>query len=504
MISIYNICGILILVLVVYVNLTIPLLIFRFEMSTELSKSGDVLTGALKALSRSASQPAVFPSKTLEKKLKQLTGGTGVFIDGDSQQKHDDDLDIIKQIIETDESMHSGRQSGGEGLKGSGRGGGGGDEGDCVTNLRAQSLTHIPNQFSYAGSLPSLHHAESMHVLHANYNSAPDFTQFCKPRLMNSPGQHHGNLLSVAPMEYDSSESMRHNSHGESCRDFSATSGIGGNGGGGYGNSLSRGFAQDERMLGTQRPRQSLESVYEDQSLTGTSSYGSGGNPQATSVDLGPPPQLQQQQQQQQHRHSYGGGGASSDPCHPIVMTRSASLSTASYSPGFSLLQDHALSNSNPNLAPETSSVINHYPSAENLNSTSSATEHARRGPALPPPSTSSAGDLVGMANGGQTVSGSASMEYNLLGQYLGNGAEVSGGGSYSDIERTLDDTQKESDQGIGFGGPARQTNIMKGINLDVYYLSGSLHMEVADGSEQVGIMENSTRIPKVVAFVFC
>lgn len=37
--------------------------------------------------------------------------------------------------------------------------------------MRSQSLSHIPREL---GSLPSLHHASSLHVLHENYVSTPD------------------------------------------------------------------------------------------------------------------------------------------------------------------------------------------------------------------------------------------------------------------------------------------------------------------------------------------
>lgn len=128
---------------------------------------------AVKALSRSASQPVVFPSgRLLEKRIKQLTKGSGLFAGGSGSQKQEDDLDIIKQIIETDVAMSSADS--------------------CVESeetLRSQSLTHIPGQFPQtAGSLPSLPHAESMHILHANYNSAPDFMQFGKSCISNFDG----------------------------------------------------------------------------------------------------------------------------------------------------------------------------------------------------------------------------------------------------------------------------------------------------------------------------
>ncbi len=142
----------------------------------------DGVAMAVKTLSRSTSQPVVFPpNKLLEKRLKQLTKGAGVFTPGSNSQKHEDDLDILKQIIETDVAMATV-------LCEDGRGGGGGCGMD--EEMRSQSLTHIPGQFSYAGSLPSLHHAESMHILHANYNSAPDFMQFGKSRLISFDASH--------------------------------------------------------------------------------------------------------------------------------------------------------------------------------------------------------------------------------------------------------------------------------------------------------------------------
>lgn len=161
---------------------------YRFEVLPTINDSktqaeGGVATreGALssvvgKGLCRSASQPAVFPpNRMLEKRLKRLSkaatagaGGSGSTANpfssssSSSAQKTEDDLDIIEQIIGTDESMTS--VDSGEEATG--------------TSLRSQSLTHLPGQFSqFAGSLPSLHHAGSMHVIHANYNSAPDFMQ---------------------------------------------------------------------------------------------------------------------------------------------------------------------------------------------------------------------------------------------------------------------------------------------------------------------------------------
>ena len=42
-----------------------------------------------------------------------------------------------------------------------------------IQMIRSQSLSHIPREL---GSLPSLHHASSLHVLHENYASNPDFS----------------------------------------------------------------------------------------------------------------------------------------------------------------------------------------------------------------------------------------------------------------------------------------------------------------------------------------
>ena len=138
------------------------------------AKSGEErLAMAVKALSRSASQPAVFPpNKLLEKRIKQLTKGSGLFAGGSGSQKQEDDLDIIKQIIETDVTVSSAESCTGS-----------------VETLRSQSLSHIPGQFPQtAGSLPSLLHTENMHVMHVNYNSAPDFMQFGKSCMGNFDG----------------------------------------------------------------------------------------------------------------------------------------------------------------------------------------------------------------------------------------------------------------------------------------------------------------------------
>ncbi len=389
-----------------------------------------------------------------------------MFGDGDSQQKHEDDLDIIKQIIETDESVHAARQpGGGDGLKGTGKGSG--EDGDGSLALRSQSMTHIHNQFSYAGSLPSLHHAESMHVLHANYNSAPDLPQFGKLHQQQhqqhvlSPG-HQGGMLGAPPMDYNLSSSSSYT-------------------GDGYNTSMAhggRGSTSSDRMLGgmQQRPRPSLESVYEEQNITVTSSssFGSGaGNPQArVSMDLGHTQPSSLQPHLQQHRHSYSGGGrAARDSCHPIAMTRSASLSSNTYSSDFSLTNDHALSNSSSSLVPDGArSVINHYPSNENIHSASLTTDHSLtqqpHGSVLPTSTTpNSIGGLVGgMANMSQGVATSAGVD-TLLGQFLGEGSDGGRGRSYSEVEQSMDGVQMEGDPSLSFSGASRRTSAAKGKN---------------------------------------
>ena len=142
-----------------------------------------LLPHSIKSLSRSASQPVVFPRKHLERRLNKLNasrhqggncGGSGGGateeggVDGGTAgggSRHEDDLDIIKQIIDKDETLH--------------------DTADQVRqggmHFRSQSLSHIPGEFSSVSSLPTLSHAESMHLLHSNYFSAPDFSQLGSP-----------------------------------------------------------------------------------------------------------------------------------------------------------------------------------------------------------------------------------------------------------------------------------------------------------------------------------
>lgn len=141
----------------------------------------------IKSLSRSASQPIVFPRKHLDRRLNKLnagghqtSGGCGTGSGGGASSSgeggHEDDLDIIKQIIEKDETLHDTAdqvRQGGSGI-----------------HFRSQSLSHIPGEFSSVSSLPTLHHGESMHLLHSNYFSAPDFSQLNSPPSYN--GMKHG------------------------------------------------------------------------------------------------------------------------------------------------------------------------------------------------------------------------------------------------------------------------------------------------------------------------
>lgn len=138
-----------------------------------------MLPYSIKSLSRSISQPVVFPRKHLERRLNKINAGRhhgsagggatgeggGEGGSGSGGLRHEDDLDIIKQIIEKDETLH--------------------DTADQVRqggmHFRSQSLSHIPGEFSSVSSLPTLHHAESMHLLHSNYFSAPDFSQLGSP-----------------------------------------------------------------------------------------------------------------------------------------------------------------------------------------------------------------------------------------------------------------------------------------------------------------------------------
>ncbi|XP_019850041.1 PREDICTED: uncharacterized protein LOC100639981 [Amphimedon queenslandica] len=100
-----------------------------------------------RTLSRSISQPSLF-----------LKPQSSVKQDSSVNETEEDDLDLIQSIISRETSIT--------------------DSPPPSNNLQSQlirshSLSHIPHEL---GSLPSLHHASSLHVLHENYTSTPDVT----------------------------------------------------------------------------------------------------------------------------------------------------------------------------------------------------------------------------------------------------------------------------------------------------------------------------------------
>jgi len=461
-----------------------------------------------------------------------------MFGEGDRQQKHEDDLDIIKQIIE-DESMHSshppaasggGVGGGGEGMKGpatGGKGGGGGGEGSNDNgdglggdspSFRSQSLAHISTQFPFAGSLPSLHHTEDMHILHANYNSAPDLPKFARDGNHQGGGGSGSNSSSTSNLLVGGVDSpMKYNLPlaSPNIAAAAASSSSSSLGGSGMYNSSAGGLVGEDGMPGIQRRQSKLQVVSEEQMMV-TSLYNSVHSSSDSSqlsraaMDLGHPPLSQQQhqqsqphpqqhqsqphpqqhqsqshlqqQQQQQHRHIYGGGGApagSRESCHhPSARTRSASLSAASYSPSYSSLlpTDHTLSNSNPSLALESSSsMINHYSSNENISSASLGPpeNHAlvvghtsgSRTVAPLPSATSVGRGLAGMVakGGGQSPSASVGVDGSMIGHYLESNG-VAGSRSYSEMDgRVEGGALGESDHGAGFCDNIRRTSSVKG-----------------------------------------
>lgn len=93
-----------------------------------------------KSLSRSVSQPVLFPLRAGRHQAVQ-------------NPQEEDDLDLIHSIISRDSLDNSPELS---------------------SQMRSQSLSHIPRELQ--GSMPVLHHASSMHVLHETYASNPDFS----------------------------------------------------------------------------------------------------------------------------------------------------------------------------------------------------------------------------------------------------------------------------------------------------------------------------------------
>lgn len=141
----------------------------RFEVLPTIPDPQENRAGVhpAKILSRSPSLPTIFNQKfkkDSKSTLKPSLPGTTEAPSETTQQE--DDLDIIKQIIDKDQSL--------DGSAAHLRGG-----------LRSQSLSHIPREFSNeigTSSLPTLHHAESLTLLQTNYSSAPDFTELhCSP-----------------------------------------------------------------------------------------------------------------------------------------------------------------------------------------------------------------------------------------------------------------------------------------------------------------------------------
>lgn len=133
------------------------------------------------------SQPAIFlPKNSHLARLKSLQR---------DKHKHEDDLDIIKQIIDKDESLDQ----------------------DSATQLRESnipertlSLSHI-NEFSSA-SLPILPHDDSIqHVLRANYFSVPDLPH------MESPPSYETTLC-MPKQEHN--QPLTHDSRSSSLGDF--------------------------------------------------------------------------------------------------------------------------------------------------------------------------------------------------------------------------------------------------------------------------------------------
>lgn len=267
---------------------------------------GDGLVSMVnKTLSRSASQPAIFPHKLLEKQLKQLVkGGRGLFSGDGGQKVAEDDLDIIKQIIDTDVSLTS-VNSGEEGLPSGG-------------SLKSQSLTHLPGQFpNFAGSLPSLHRGESMHVIHANYNSEPDFTRRMSAYDTQIPIGHRGGGASSA-------EQATTYGHGEFQMIPTDSSGY---------------MGQDDLMNLQDGIRKSMDgqslsrrnSLYEGQSTAGTPSLPSN-SMQNTPLSAGGTPFDFAHPRNVQLSDYVAGGGAMADRSGVVV--KSEGLSTTSLNAG--------------------------------------------------------------------------------------------------------------------------------------------------------------------------
>lgn len=162
----------------------------RFDILPALQEKGVVPPS--RSLSRSASQPDIFP------KLKgKLATKFPAALHSTSGSHQRDDLDFIQQIINEDRSLDDGLVS----LKDSG------------SQVRSQSLSHIPGFLSSA-SLPVLPHADSIPILHSNYNSAPDFS------LIRSPPDY--DISTAVQKTTPPMATLTHESRSSSMSDFAA------------------------------------------------------------------------------------------------------------------------------------------------------------------------------------------------------------------------------------------------------------------------------------------
>ena len=358
------------------------------------------------SLSRTSSQPVVFRPKLLDKRLNDRTGGINVFANGDSQQKHVDDLDIIKQIIIEDESLH---MAGEKGIIDSGDGEGGSDSG----YLRSQSFSHIPSQFTCANSMPSIPQAETNVQIKENFHSSPNVSQLRKSGLKGIPGDLSDptNLS----MEYEGSNDLGQRPQGDMCGDLLSCGTRSYDNGGKECNDGVRLLTMPGSWK--QADDQKLESLLEGH--TSPSTFRVRGDPRGRpSFDFGHQQQPHHLLEQQRHNYGRGGGvrrGSGVNVGRGTTMTRSASVSAGcNLSNSSSLIRGHSLSVSNPNVAPEVSSVINHYPSDSNLNSHPTL---------LSTPPVNTVDLLLDASSGGQNLGGggvSEDVSYSMLGGYLG------------------------------------------------------------------------------------
>ena len=147
---------------------------FRFDALPTIPQGKDLTNSVSKTLPRSASNPAICHlQSTIKHEIdsSSFAAGGGMETEsasgsGSADHVQEDELDMIEQIINKDESINSSSSS-------------------LHQNLRSQSLSHLPGEFSSSideiggthASLPSLPHASSIHILHNNYESAPNFSR---------------------------------------------------------------------------------------------------------------------------------------------------------------------------------------------------------------------------------------------------------------------------------------------------------------------------------------